>query len=119
DVALALIGAQLIDLLLEGRMVDGEEMSGEPEALPARIIAVETAFEIAGDRREAAAPVGAHADRVQFERGHAEIVKELPQLRQHLHQRRDDRLWRLELGQRVRDHEGLEAGERVERNLPA
>src|SRR5208337_2764152 len=91
-VALTLIGSQFVDLLLEGRIVDGEEMGRQIEALPARIVAVEAAFEVAGDGGETAAPVGAHADRVQLERRHAEVVEELPQLRQHLHERRNDGL---------------------------
>jgi hypothetical protein len=44
-------------------------------------------------------------------------VVELPQLRQLLHERRDDCLRRFELRQRVRDDERLETRQRVERHL--
>ena len=117
DVALPLIGAKLIDLLLERRMVDCEQMSRQTETLPARIVAIEPAFEVAAYGSEAAASVGAHADRVQLERGHSEIVKELPQLWQHLHQRRNDRLRRLELSQSVGNDKGFQPGERIERDM--
>ena len=54
DVALPLVGAQLVDLLLEVRVVGGEQVRRQVEALPARIVAIEAAFEVAGDRRQAA-----------------------------------------------------------------
>ena len=60
--------------------------------------------------------IGPHADGVQLQRGHAEVVKELPQFRQLLHQRRDDALRRIEVGQGVGHHERLEPGERIERD---
>ena len=58
-----------------------------------------------------------HADRVELERGHAEVVEQLPQLRQVLHQRRDDLARRADVGQRVGDDEGLQSGQRIERHL--
>ena len=117
DVALALVGAQLVDLGLEVRLVGGEQVVGQAQPLPARIVAVEAAFEVAGDRRQPAARVGAHADRVELERGHAEIVDQLPKARQVLDQGRDDRPRRADVGQRVGDHERLEAGQRLERDV--
>ena len=90
DVALALVGAQLVDLLLEVGVVEREQVRRQVEALPARVVAVEAALEVAGDRRQAAVALRAHADRIELERRHAEVVVELPQLGQLLHQRRDD-----------------------------
>ena len=43
-------------------------------------------------------------------------MKELPQFRELLHQRRDDALRRVEVGQGVGHHERLEPGERIERD---
>ena len=54
DVALALVGAQLVDLLLEVGVVGGEQVVGQTEPLPARVVAIEAALEVAGDRRQAA-----------------------------------------------------------------
>ena len=54
DVALALVGAQLVDLLLEVGVVGGEQVRRQVQALPARIVAIEAALEVAGDRGEAA-----------------------------------------------------------------
>ena len=53
-VALALVGAQLVDLLLEIGVVGREQVRRQAEAQPARIVAVEAALEVAGHRREAA-----------------------------------------------------------------
>ncbi len=117
DVALTLVGAQLVDLLLEVGVVDREQVDRQVEALPARIVAVEAALEVAGDRRQPPRLVLAHADRVELERAHAEVVVQLPELGQVLHQRRDDLLGRAEARQRVGDDEGLQSGERIERNL--
>ena len=75
---LALVGAQLVDLLLEVGVVGGEQVVGQIQPLPARIVAVEAAFEIAGDRRQAALLARAHADRVQLERRHAVVVHTAP-----------------------------------------
>ena len=66
DVALALVGAELVDLLLEVGVVDGEQVRRQVEALPARIVAVEAALEVAGDRRQPALAIRPHADRVQL-----------------------------------------------------
>ena len=114
DVALSLVGAQLVDLLLEVGIVDREQMRGKVEPLPARIVAVEAALEVAGHRREASLAVRPHADGVELERGHAEVVIELPQLGKLLDQRRDQLLGRVELGQCVCHDERLESGQRIE-----
>jgi len=45
------------------------------------------------------------------------MVHQLPQLRQMLHQWRDDLLRRADVGERVGDDEGLQPGERLERHL--
>jgi len=63
DIALALIGAQLVDLLLEIGIVDRKEVRRQVEALPASIVPIESAFEVAGYRDEPAA-LRTHADRV-------------------------------------------------------
>ena len=86
DVTLALIGAQLVDLLLEVGIVDREEVRRQIEALPTRIVPVKAAFEIAGDGDEAAA-LGAHPDRIELQCRDAEIVVELPKFGELLHQR--------------------------------
>ena len=117
DVALSLMSTQLVDLLFEVRIVECEKMRGKIEAHPTIVVAIEAALEIAGDRREPSAAVRTHADRIELERRHAEVVVELPQLGKLLHQRRNDLLRRLELRQRIGDHEGLETGQRVEGNL--
>ena len=117
DVALALVRAQLVDLGLELGLVGGEQVVGQAEPLPARIVAVEAALEVAGDRRQPAARVGPHPDRVELERGHAEVVDQLPQPRQVLDQRRDDRAGRLDVGERVGDDERLQPGQRLERHV--
>ena len=117
DVALALMGAQLVDLGLEVRLVGSEQVVGQPQPLPARIVAVEAALEVAGDRRQPAARVRPHPDRVELEGVHAEIVDQLPQARQVLDQRRDDRAGCADVGQRVGDHERLQAGQRLERDV--
>ena len=114
DVRLALVGAQLVHLLLEGRDVGGEQLVGQPETPDARVVAVEAALEVAGDRGEPPVAAGPHADRVQLERGHAVVVHELPELRQVLHERRDDLARRADVGERVGDDEGLQAGQRLE-----
>ena len=54
DVRLALVGAQLVDLLLEVGDVGGEQVVRQAEPLPARVVAVEAALEVAGDRRQPA-----------------------------------------------------------------
>jgi hypothetical protein len=87
-VGLALVRAQLIDLVLELGSVGGKEMIRQCKPLPARIVAIEAALEVAGDRREAAVTRRAHADRVELQRGgHPVVVHELPQLRQVLYER--------------------------------
>ena len=58
DVRLALMGAQLVDLMLEVRRIGREQVVRQVEPLPARIVAVEAAFEVAGDRRQAAVRPG-------------------------------------------------------------
>ena len=80
------MGAQLIDLMLELGRVGGKEVIGEVKALPARIVPIEAALEIASDRREAALAARPHADRIELQRGHPVVVHQLPQLRQMLHQ---------------------------------
>src|ERR1700731_4032868 len=90
DVALTLIGAELIDFLFEVGIVHRKEVRRQIEALPARIVPVKAAFEVTGDRNEPAA-LGTHADRIELERREAEIVIKLPQLRQLLHERRNER----------------------------
>ena len=117
DVALALVGAELVDLQLEVRIVDGEQVVGQVEPLPARIVTVEAALEVARHRGQAPVPVRPHADRIELKGGHAEVVVELPQLGQLLDEGRDDLLGRIELRQRIGDHEGLEAGQRIEGDL--
>ena len=116
DVGLALVGAELVHLLLEGRDVGGEEMVGQRQAGDAGVVTVEAAFEVAGDRGQAAGAIGAHADRVQLERGHAVVVHQLPELGQVLDQGRDDLARGADVGERVRHHERLEAGQRLERH---
>ena len=96
DVALPLVGAQRVDLLLEVAGVGGEQVRRQVQPLPARVVTVEAALEVAGHRRQPAARVGAQADRVQLQRGHAVVVEQVPQVRQVLHQRRDDGLRRLQ-----------------------
>ena len=61
--------------------------------------------------------VGAHADGIELQRRHAEVVVQLPQLEQLLDQRRDNLRWRADVGQGIGDHEGLHAGELIERRL--
>jgi len=78
---LSLVRAKLIDLLLEIRVVSREEMGREAEPRETRIVAIETALEVAGDGRQTPLFIFAHADRIQFERRHAEVMKELPELR--------------------------------------
>ena len=114
DIGLALMGAELIDLELEGRGVGREKIVRQVETLPARVVAIEAAFEVTGDRRQAAFARLGHADRVQLERGHAVMVEKFPQLRQVLNKRRDDLLRRADIGEGIGDDEGLEAGERLE-----
>src|ERR1700738_5571217 len=87
DVGLALVGTQLIDLMLELGRVGGKEMIGESKALPTRIVPIEAALEVASDRREAALPARPHADRIELQRGHPVGGDELPQLRQMLDER--------------------------------
>ena len=90
-------------------------MRRQIEALPARIVPVKSAFEVAGDRDEPAA-LGAHADRVELERRETEIVVQFPQFRQLLHERRNQRCRRVEVRQRIGDDKRLEAGQRIERH---
>jgi hypothetical protein len=45
------------------------------------------------------------------------VVHQLPELRQVLHQRRNDLFRRADIAQRVRDNEGLQPGETFERDL--
>src|ERR1700730_6286489 len=85
-VALPLVGAQVIDLLLEIGIVRREQMRRQSETRPARIIAIEAALEVAGNRCEASLAVLAHADRIQLERSHAEVVKQLPEFWQLLNE---------------------------------
>ena len=115
-VRLPLVGAQLVHLLLEGRDVRREQLVRQPEPRHPRIVAVEAALEVAGHRRQPPVPIGPHPDRVQLHRGHAVVVHQLPELRQVLHQRRDDLLRRPDVGERVRHHEGLQPGQRLERH---
>src|SRR5215204_4409322 len=86
------------------------------EALPAGIVTVEAALEVASDRAEAPLTARAHADRVQLDRGHAVVVHEFPELWQMLHEGRDDLLGRADIAQGIGNDEGLEARQRVERN---
>ena len=48
------MGAQLIDLMFEVGRVSGEKMIRQIKSLPARIVAIEAALEVARDRSEAA-----------------------------------------------------------------
>src|SRR5262249_53536144 len=66
DVGLALVGAQLVDLVLEFRGVGGEQMIRQAEALPARVVAIEAALEIAGNRGEPTLAARSHADRIEL-----------------------------------------------------
>ena len=102
------------DLLLELGGVAREQVIREVEALPARVVPVEAALEVARDRGQAALAARTHPDRVQLDRGHAIVVHELPKLRQLLHQGRDDLLRRADIGERIGDDERLEASQRVE-----
>ena len=52
------MGAELVDLLLEVGVIGGESLGGKPETLRADVVPIEAALEIAGNGREAAAPVG-------------------------------------------------------------
>ena len=90
-------------------------MRRQIEALPARIVPVKSAFEVAGDRDEPAT-LGAHADRVELDGRKAEIVVEFPQLRQLLHERRNKRCRRVEVRQRIGDDKRLQTGQRIERH---
>ena len=58
DVGLALVGAQLVDLLLEGADVGGEQLRRQPQPRHARVVAVEAALEVAGHRRQRPLPSG-------------------------------------------------------------
>ena len=114
DVGLALVGAELIDLVLEVGGVGGEQGSdrsrrcqrGSSRSKP------HLKSQATGVRRPSRPD--RHADRVQLERRHAVVVQQLPQLRQVLHQRRDDLLRRADVGQRVGNDEGLQSGECIE-----
>src|SRR5215213_11580585 len=86
------------------------------EALPAGIVTVEAALEVASDRGQAPLTARAHADRVQLDRGHAVVVHELPELWQVLHEGRDNLLGRADIAQGIGNDESLEARQRVERN---
>src|SRR6266446_9925408 len=72
--------------------------SSDLETLPARVVAIEAALEVAGDRREAPFASGPHSDRVELQRRHAVVVHQLPKLWQMLHQGRDDLLGRADIG---------------------
>ena len=108
------MGAELVHFLLESRDVGREKLVRQAEALDARVVAVKPALEIAGHRGQAAALARLHPDRVQLERRHPVVMHELPELRQVLHQRRDDLLRRADVGERIGHHEGLEPGQRLE-----
>src|SRR5262249_28051832 len=69
------------------------------------------------DRGQPAFATGPHADRIEFQSGHAVVVDQLPELRQLLHQRRNDFLGGADVAQRVGDYEGLQSGQRFERHL--
>src|SRR6476660_8307205 len=97
--------SERVDLLFEIGVIRCEQMGRKLQPLPAWIVAVESAFEVTGDGRQTALPIRPHAYRIQFERGHAEIMEELPQLRKVLHERRDDLLRRIQFRERVRDDE--------------
>jgi hypothetical protein len=70
-----------------------------------------------GDGGQPSLAAGAHADWIEFQRGHAVVMHQLPQFRQVLDQRRDDLLGRADVGQRIGDDESLEAGQSLERDL--
>ncbi len=108
--------AELVDLGLEVRLVGGEQVIGQSQSLPAPVVAIEATLEVAGDRCQAPARVRAHADRVELECGHAEIVDQLPEPRQMLDQGGDDWPRRLDVGQRIGDDERLQAGQSLERH---
>ena len=61
--------------MLEIGIVHGEQMLRQLKTLPARIVAIEPALEIAGNRSKPARAVGAHADRVKLESGHSVVVE--------------------------------------------
>jgi hypothetical protein len=50
DITLTLVSAKLIDLLFKVRIVHGKQMSGQIQSLPARIVAIKPALEVAGNR---------------------------------------------------------------------
>lgn len=54
--------------------------------MPARIIPIEAAFEVAGHGGETPTPFRTQPDRVELQRRHAEKMEELPQLREMLNQ---------------------------------
>ena len=85
--------------------------------MPARVVAIEAAFEIASHRGQPSLTVRPHPDRIELERRHPEVVVELPKLGQLLNERRDQLLGRVQFGQRVGHHERFQAGERIERDL--
>src|SRR5687767_6028804 len=58
NVALTLVGAQLVDLVLEVRVVAGEEAGRKIQTLAARVVAVEAALEVARDWHEPSAASG-------------------------------------------------------------
>src|SRR6516162_1025000 len=116
-VALSLVGAKLVDLLLEVGIVHGEKVSRQIQTLPAWIVSVESTLEIASNWSQPAPDVWTHTDWIEFQRGHAEVVIQLPQFGQLLHQGRNDVLRRVQVRQGVGDHESVQPGQRIERNL--
>lgn len=108
------MGAQLVHLLLELRDVDSKQVIPQTQPPDPWIVAVETAFEVSGDQRQAAIFARHHPDRIQLQRRHALMVHQFPELGQLLHQRRGDLFRRVDLGECIGDHKGLELGQRVE-----
>src|SRR4029450_3563925 len=61
-VRLALMSPQLIDLLLEVGSIGCEQVMRNIKALPPRIVPIESALEVAGDRGEAPFATRSHSD---------------------------------------------------------
>jgi hypothetical protein len=87
---------------------------GEPQSGDARVLAVEAAPEVAGERGQPPVPTRSPPDRVLLHRRHAAMVHQFPELRQMLHQRRGELLRRADAAERVRHHEGLQPSQRLE-----
>src|SRR5260221_180984 len=112
-----MVGAQRIDLLLKVRIVDGEQVRRQVEPLPAWIVPIKSALEVAGDGRQSPLVVRTQSNRVELQGGQAEVVIKLPELGQALYQGRNQLPWRLEIRERVGDHECFQARQWIEGDL--